>query len=329
LQEACKQHSERANSMSLISGALVVLFHPSETQVRNLLHLRRLCTHIVAVDNSPEINPYLRERMKAADIEILDNFNQGGIAGAFNRGIDRLIARGYNTFFLFDQDSEVSEDYFEQMLSAVATLDGPRFLIGPKVFDVNVGRYLPAHVVQRFGIKPVTVTEENFGLVSCSSVISSGSVLSLETYHLLGPFPEGYFIDQVDTEYSFRAVCKGVPIYVNTALTMKHELGKRTVHKFLFFKLTQWDMNPMRQYYSARNCIHISRSYGVRFPLLNLINILTVIQIASVLLYERNKREKLMAVFAGLLDGVRNRYGAFETCCPRIFAFCALRKENA
>ena len=315
--------------MNHTSGALVVLFHPSEAQANNLLHLRRLCNHIVAVDNSPEPDLHLRKRMKTADIDILANFNQGGIAGAFNRGIERLIERGCNTFFLFDQDSEVSEDYFEQMLDAAARLENPHFLIGPKVFDVNVGHYLPAHIVQRFGIKPVLVTEENLGLLPCSSVISSGSVLSLKTYRLLGPFPEGYFIDQVDTEYSFRAVCKGVPIYVNTALTMKHELGKRTVHKFLFLKLTQWDMNPSRQYYSARNCIHISRSYGVRFPLLNLINIITVIQIASVVLYEKHKRKKLTAVLAGVLDGVRNRYGAFETCCPRVFAFCALRRENA
>lgn len=313
--------------MNLISGALVVLFHSSDAQIRNLTYLRRLCNHIVAVDNSPNPDLSLREQMAIAGIDVLENFNQGGIAGAFNRGIDRLIERGCNTFFLFDQDSEVSEDYFEQMLGAAATLDDPRFLIGPKVFDVNVGHYLPAHVVQRFGIKPIPVTEENLGLLPCSSVISSGSVLSLETYRLLGPFPEGYFIDQVDTEYSFRAVCKGVPVYVNTALTMKHELGKRTVHKFLFLKLTQWDMNPLRQYYSARNCIHISRSYGVRFPLLNLINVITLIQIASVLLYEKHKREKLTALFAGVLDGVRNRYGAFETCCPRVFAFCALQKE--
>jgi len=45
--------------------------------------------------------------------------------------------------------------------------------------------------------------------------------MSAETYRTLGPFMEEYFIDQVDTEYSFRAVCKGVPIYVNSFADIK------------------------------------------------------------------------------------------------------------
>ncbi len=214
------------------------------------------------------------------------------------------------------------EDYFAQMADACLTVDNPHFLIGPKIFDVNVNRYLPAHVVRRFSVEPVPIADRNYGLLSCSSVITSGSVMSAETFRALGPFKEDYVIDHVDTEYSFRAMCKGVPIYINTSLVLKHEVGKRIDHKVLCFKLIQWNTGPLRQYYSARNCIHISRCYGVRFPLLILINIITMQQILSVVLYEENKRKKIVAMMAGILDGLRARYGSFEICRPRTFAFC-------
>jgi rhamnosyltransferase len=117
-------------------------------------------------------------------------------------------------------------------------------------------------------------------------------------------------------------MCKGVPVYINTSVALKHEVGKRIDHKVLFFKLIQWNMGPLRQYYSARNCIHISRRYGTQFPLLILINIITMQQILSIALYEKDKRKKIVAMMAGIIDGLRGRYGPFETCRPRTFAFC-------
>ena len=303
-------------------GALVVLFDPSEAHVDNLLRLKRLIEDIVAVDNSPVLDVRLHQRIRNAGIEILPNFNKGGVAGAYNRGLERLIEKMCQILFIFDQDSAVPDDYFIQMLDACFAVDSPQFLVGPKIFDINVNRYLPAHVVRRFGVKQVPITDQKQGLVSCSSIITSGSAMSAETYRILGPFLEEYFIDHVDTEYSFRAMCKGVPVFINTSVALKHEVGKRVDHKVLFFKLIQWNTGPLRQYYSARNCIHISLRYGTQFPLLILINLITILQILSIALYENDKRKKIVAMMAGIIDGLRGRYGPFETCRPRTFTFC-------
>lgn len=309
--------------MNMAPGALVVLFHPSDAHVSNLLRLTRLVKDIVAVDNSPMVDVQLHQRLQTAGIDMVSNFNEGGVAGAYNRGLERLIQKLCQTLFIFDQDSAVPDDYFTQMLDACLTLESPHFLVGPKILDINVNRYLPAHVVRRFGVTPIPITDQKSGLVACSSIITSGSVMSAETYRTLGPFREDYVIDHVDTEYSFRAICKGVPIYINTSVVLKHEVGKRLDHKLLCFKLIQWNTGPLRQYYSARNCIHVSRRYGTRFPLLMLINIITMQQILSIALYERDKRKKLVAMMVGIIDGLRGRYGPFETCRPRTFAFCS------
>jgi rhamnosyltransferase len=306
----------------MATGALVVLFHPSERHVDNLLRLKRLVDNIVAVDNSPVLDGRLHQHLRNAGIDVLPNFNKGGVAGAYNRGLERLIGKMCQMLFIFDQDSAVPDDYFTQMLDACLGLGSPHFLVGPKIFDTNVSRYLPAHTVRRFSLKPIRITDQKHGLVSCASIITSGSVMSAETYRTLGPFLEAYFIDHVDTEYSFRAMCKGVPVYINTSVVLKHELGKRIDHKVLFLTLIQWNMRPLRQYYSARNCIHVSRRYGTQFPLLILINIITLQQILSVALYEEDKRKKLVAMMAGIIDGLRGRYGPFEACRPRTSAFC-------
>lgn len=309
--------------MHMVSGTVVVLFNPSEVHVNNLLRLKRLSDEIIAVDNSPELDLELHERICAGGVEVLSNRNAGGVAGAYNKGIERLIEKGCRLFFIFDQDSEVQEDYFVQMRKASITLNTPHFLVGPKVYDINVKRYLPAHLLSRFSLKAIPITDQKSGLLRCSSIITSGSMMSLETYRVLGPFLEDYFIDHVDTEYSFRAVCKGVPVYINAALALKHQVGKRLDHRFLFFKLIQWNTVPIRQYYSARNCIHICRRYGAQFPLLSLVNVITIQQILSIAFYEKDKRRKIVAMAAGIIDGLRGRYGSFETCRPRTSTFCA------
>ena len=229
-------------------------------------------------------------------------------------------------FFFFDQDSKVPPNYFADMEQRCQEIPDTRFLVGPKILDINVDRYLPAHVITRFGFSPVALSDTDLGLLPCSSLISSGSVMSAHAYRSLGPFREDLVIDHLDTEYCFRAASQGVPIYVNTGLTIEHQLSKRVDHKWLFLKLTEWNMGPLRQYYSARNCIHICRWYGLRFPVLLLINVITLQQVVSVTLFEKDKRKKLIAMLAGITDGLCNRFGSIETHWPGLTA--AVQGQN-
>jgi rhamnosyltransferase len=305
-----------------VPGTLAVLFKPTEEHVQNLFLLKRLCADVVAVDNSPAPDVELHQQLESLGIDVVVNANRGGIAGAFNKGMDRLIERHCTLLFTFDQDSVVPEDYFAKMIEASATLDAPRFLIGPKIFDINVNRYIPLLVMNRFGVVLTRLSDQDQGLLPCSSMISSGCVMSAETYRLVGAFREDYFIDQVDTEYCFRAIAKGIPVYINTAVVMKHEIGKRIDRRIGFFNFIQWNYIPLRQYYSARNCIHVSRLYGRRLPSALLINLITLGQFISVIVYETNKLRKLGAMAAGVVDGVLGRYGSIEVCQPRVSALC-------
>lgn len=315
--------------MKFNPGAISVLFHPTEAHIDNLLRLKRLCGTVVAVDNSPVADAALTEHIRSLGIDVIPNANRGGIAGAFNRGVEQLIDQGCDALFTFDQDSVVSEDYFEKMLAAAEQLETPHFVMGPKIWDINVDRYIPLLVMRPFGFDLTPMTDEDRGLQPCSSMISSGSVISAATYRLVGPFREDYFIDQVDTEYCFRATRKGVPLYINTALTMRHEIGKRVDRKLGFFKFIQWNYVPLRQYYSARNCIHLARRYGWKLPTAFLINLITLGQFISVIRYETNKTRKLCAMMAGIADGILGRYGSIEACQPQLMGFLRIGVRSA
>jgi rhamnosyltransferase len=313
------------NTTQQLPGALAVLFNPTEEHVDNLLRLKSLCAQVVAVDNSPHVDPQLHRKIRDLGIDVVTNANRGGIAGAFNKGMEHLLNKQCTLLFTFDQDSVVPEDYFLKMIEASANLDTPLFLLGPKIYDINVDRYIPLLVMNRFGVTLTPMTDQDQGLVPCSSMISSGSVMSADTYRTVGPFREDYFIDQVDTEYCFRALKKSVPVYINTGLVMKHEIGKRIDRKLGFFKFIQWNYIPLRQYYSARNCIHVSRLYAGRLPSALLINLITLGQFISIILYESDKLRKLGAMTAGVVDGLLGRYGSIEVCQPRVSAICTRR----
>jgi rhamnosyltransferase len=310
--------------MNRAPGSVVVLFNPTEAHVDNLLGLKRLCAEVVAVDNSLHVDLRLHQRMRELGIDVVVNSNRGGIAGAFNRGMEQLLEKQCDLLFTFDQDSEVPDDFFRKMIEAAEGLKSPYFLLGPKIYDTNVDHYIPLLILSEtsFRARFIFMSDEDQGLVPCTSVISSGCVMSAETYRGLGAFREDYFIDYVDAEYSFRARSHGIPVYTNTSLTMKHELGNAKDHKILGVDLVQWNYVPLRLYYAARNSLDVSRLYRSTVPSAPLINLMTVSLFLSVLLFEDKKLRKMGALFAGVFDGLFGRLGSMETCQPLIAALC-------
>jgi rhamnosyltransferase len=105
---------------SFAFGAVVVTYFPTGEQVANLHALAASCAHLCVVDNTPEAGDW-HGAVVDAGISVLNNGNRGGIAGAFNRGIAELEARGAELFFLLDQDSKLPPGYFAAMCEAAMT----------------------------------------------------------------------------------------------------------------------------------------------------------------------------------------------------------------
>lgn len=299
-------------------GVIFVLWQPNASHLIHLDDTRAICRHVVAVDNSPEADTGLHARLRAAGIEVIHNANHGGISGAYNQGAQCLLARGCEVLFLLDQDSQLGADFFDGMMQACANVGSDTFIVGPKVFEVNLGRYLPVFSPQARMPKPERIEDHPEGLVPTLFVISSGSAISAAAYRKIGAFREDYFIEYVDIEYGLRATRNDVPVYINTAVELRQQVGqfvKRGI--FSTSNHVAW-----RRYYASRNAVHALRSNSDRWSIHWLIELLTLHQVACVLVCEEHKLRKVVAIAVGYVDGLFGKLGTFEQRHPRVAAFC-------
>ena len=306
-------------SAAPLLGALVVLYRPTPEQLTHLLELCEPSVPVLVVDNSPAPATSIADGLAAHGIAYLRNANRGGIAGAYNRGLAHLFERGIGAVALFDQDSLASADYFRVMRESCAALGARAFAIGPRIYDENIGRFLPQMYSNGFSIRTLAF-EAGASLQPCSFLLSSGCVISRLAYERLGAFDEPLFIDHVDTEYSLRALQRGVPFYVEPRLILSHRIGEKRQHRFGPIRLTSMNHPAFRRYYMARNGMHLCLQYTLSLPVALIPNFITLMQVWQVLLFESGKLAKLSGIACGIVDGMFGRLGPLETARPRLAA---------
>jgi rhamnosyltransferase len=306
-------------------GLIFVLYQPTEDFLGNLVKARAACPNVVAVDNSPEEDLRLHERLREQGMQVIFNRNEGGIAGAYNKGAEVLLARQCDLIFLLDQDSDIDASFFANMMQAAAELSADTFLIGPKIYEIQLQKCMPVIPPDKRFPKPFRIDDQTAGLFPTLCIISSGSAISAAAYRKLGAFREDYFIEYVDVEYSLRARSQGVPVYMNAAVTLRQNNGHIERHGKLFTT----NHAAWRRYYIARNmvhCLHLYRSYcGLHW----LGGLMAIHQAMLVLLFDSQKLKKLTAIGCGYLDGMFGRLGTFERRHPHIAAFCKRTRQIA
>jgi len=304
-------------------GSIFVLYHPTEAFLRNLDKAAAIGQNLIAVDNSPQADLPLYETLRRRGITVLHNANRGGLAGAYNRGAELLLERGCEVVFLLDQDSDIGEDFFAAMMLACERVGGEAFVLGPKIYEVALERFVMVASPGTRWPKTVEMRERHEGLFAALFVFSSGSAVSAQAYRRLGAFREDFFIEFIDVEYGLRANSQGVPVYMNAAVTMRQVVGRISRHGGLFTT----NHAAWRRYYCARNEIYTLRLYRTHWAVYRLGGLLVLYLALKILLFEAHKLRKLLAVACGYVDGRRGRLGTFESLHPRIAAFC--RREPA
>ncbi|MFC5739989.1 glycosyltransferase [Dyella tabacisoli] len=299
-------------------GVIFVLYHPTAEFLRNLGKARAMCPHVIAVDNSPVPDLHLHEALRQDGTRVIFNHNQGGLAGAYNKGAEALLTQGCEIIFLLDQDSDIDESFFSKMMQACAELGTDAFIVGPKIYEINLQRCMPVVPPGRRMPKPFRIDKETEGLFPTLFVISSGSAISAAACRTLGAFREDYFIEAVDVEYGLRASSQGIPVYMNAAVTMRQTTGHIERHGKLFTT----NHAAWRRYYGARNIVHAFRLYRSHWSLHWWSGVLAFHQGLCVLLFEPQKLRKIVAIACGYLDGRLGKLGTFESRHPTIASFC-------
>jgi rhamnosyltransferase len=314
-------------------GALIVLFEPSDAELARVAALADACDVLAIVDNATHPDPRLARFVQPAQdgqglqhkprahVVLLHKGNRYGCAAAFNFGLVALFARGCDAVALFDQQCKVPEQYFPQMRALCERMGTRTFLAGPRVFDEVTHSYKVEVTTDGIAVRRLKVRSDT-PLQRCAFLSSWGCLVSRAAYTWLGGFDERLFADHIDTEYSLRAYARSVPLYLVPAL----ELSRGAEHARAVQRTGPGGAVGLpdgawpQRYYSARNAIHLSLTYGLRFPVALATNRHITSQIAHILLHEQDKFARLVDIASGVVDGLLCRLGPLETARPRLAA---------
>jgi rhamnosyltransferase len=282
--------------------AIVITYHPDREFARRLSRITAQVGGVVVVDNGSERSELkMLDEVAAHDaVTLVLNSENLGIASALNIGIQRAIARGFRFVLLMDQDSLVHADMVATLVRTYESFpENERLAIVGAGFGETD---LHSHI---------TIPAIGESWQDAEWVITSGTLMPVAAYAVIGPFREEFFIDYVDIDYCIRARANGYRVIKTLRPLMSHTIGAPKQHRFLWTKKWTSNHSADRRYYIARNNVIFLREGG-RYPrgLWALKSFLSCFKtFRRVVLYEDSKTSKCVAVFSGWWDGLRRRMG--------------------
>ena len=234
--------------------AIIVLYEPEIDQLKiNLGQLRNQVDAIILVDNSKFSNfenlKFLSEE-RSVYLFLGENL---GIAKAQNIGIAKAKDLKFEYVLLLDQDSKPSYDLVKNLYSDYNQI-------------VNYGislAVLGSSAVNSYSNKPYEPRFRKFNSYSfneniliVSQVISSGSLIAIKDFYIVGEFKEELFIDGVDHEWCWRAISLGMKCALSKNAILEHSLGEGD-RLFLGFRIAI--SSTFRIYYQYRNYVYLCK----------------------------------------------------------------------
>lgn len=280
---------------SIAICAVVVLYFPDEGVRARLSSIMQQTDMVVVVDNSGSAATGSNLGLEGdSRIHFIHNTYNRGVATALNQGVLWAEQHGFELVLLFDQDTEPMEKMSKVLLDVYheCSRKGENTLIG-------------ANYVNGLGDVQIACQGGGERWVEQKTIITSGTLLSLDVYHILGPLRDEFFIDAVDYDYCLKARSKGIGVVLSCEALMRHTIGMQTRHRLLWKKTAVSNHSALRRYYMFRNNFVLMREYWLSEPswVLNRMSYLlkTIVLLSC---FEKNKLSKLAAVISGLWHGV-------------------------
>jgi len=276
--------------------SIIVCYNPDLIILNQLVKsILNQSSKVVIVDNS-EVNNL--SKLKSCDILTLGE--NKGISYAQNKGIEYAKSKGANAFVFFDQDSEIENNFFKNILQNMTINDLSVF--SPLIIDKISNEIFPSIRLNYLGLNKKVHFSKNSEPALVDLIISSGSCLNLKTLNFVGLMDEDLFIDFVDTDWSLRCKEKKVPIYIMPNAILKHSIGKRNfkILNFSFFL-----HNNKRVYYQIKNCLSLFKKSHA--PMLFVMKELLSLLFHNFFLFfiSKNKIQFLKFSFLGFRDGFK------------------------
>jgi rhamnosyltransferase len=274
--------------MTKIIG-IVVLYYPEKDVVNNIFSYLPFLDSLILWYNSPieEIKESLITNLPPESKLIhMGTGTNAGMGKALNAAVQYAQENDFTHILTMDQDSRFEEGAFSNYIQQVASVqDDAVMAFSPNTFQMETPDWF----------------------------ITSGTIHPLSVFDKIGLFREDFFIDAIDTEYSFRIKKYNYKTLHFLNIHMDHRMGNVIVTPFLWGKLTTPNYSAVRTYYIVRNYIVLRRLYDNRFQFFpKCLTSYFLWRPINILLVEKDKWNKLKKILLGILDGLRLKTGEFN-----------------
>ena len=254
--------------------AVIVTYYPDlELLKRNVEALAGHVDDVLIWENTPAPDN-IRFRLPAMDNLTYYGVGENvGISRALNLTRESFFEEEYDALLTMDQDS--IWDNLGLFLERVATSEAPFGLYGPAV-------YTPA-------LKP--------DFTPAGTLITSGMLVRREIYERIGGYEELFFVDGIDLDFCYKAAEAGIP-----------SCGRKRKVCFLGFHPEVYDYSPSRLREICFSEIVLAKKYPARHRKKGVIlRHYLLKRIPLILLFERQKWSKSVAIIKGLILGWNRR----------------------
>jgi rhamnosyltransferase len=280
----------------------MVTYHPDPDLFSRVEKVAQQVAQMVIVDNGSS-GSCIQQIRTVADkfaIHLILNASNEGLARALNAGAQWAASQGYRWVLTLDQDTAVAPNMIDSLAEAFRRCPFSERLavIGSNYRDKVTGRVLSDDVIGSNG----------FPGAEMRTVLTSGSLVSVDAFQVIGGFRDEFFIDNVDHEYCLRARAHGFHVVMTSKPVMEHGIGCLREHRLLWKRVGTSNHPPVRQYFMARNTFILAREHIGKEPRWILGYFWAWVKsIFLVFLFEEQRIPKIKNIIRGCVDGILGR----------------------
>lgn len=277
---------------------LVTLYKPNREHLRsNITEFLSYSERVFLLNNSTEnFNEFV-----SGSVEVVSNITNIGISRAVNIGIEHANRQGFDFAILFDQDSYLPNAMFELLWREFSELSRRERVacIGPSV-KVRGNLILVPRWSRR-------TEKPNHNCLEVYNIITSGMLVSIDTFRSLGGFEEWFPVDFSDFTYCWKSIDRGFKVFQSRDAILTHEIGnhglrihKGTIHFHSFY----------RNYFLVRDTLNVClrRSETPIMIRIRFLYQLPIRMLLFVLILDRRYR-RLQMYTLGIIDFLRGVHG--------------------
>lgn len=282
---------------------VIVSYHSDHSSLNErIFNLSRDFTVVVVSNGDTDI---IRREFKTTidstyckKIALNDNY---GIGFAQNVGIAYAQESAAEYVLLLDDDSDIENISVVNLLKCYSEL---------KDEGKCIAAMCAAPVDFETGNSIVHRLERNNKYTDIRDLMSSGTLIPLDSFGIIGMMNESLFIDCVDYEWGWRCANSNMRLIVANESKIRHKLGEDKIYILpsVFIRLP----SPIRHYYQFRNVINIILfgNSPIRWKVKN--SIYLPIKFVFYIIYSDMKILRLKYMIRGIADGILGRMGKFK-----------------